>query len=740
MMETGGHILTAENGPGPEGDDKPGLHPVHVMQQRLRAAFGENRAIQDTLNDDCVAAINRFLKLTGWSQAPRRVFEAMPHADSIQSVAAFRSVLFKLGFKTTTEPAAPENLRREYLPCFIRQSGGRVLLAEKPDDEGGVVIFDPACGRSRTEPVDTIEGLAIFPEAIEQKERQSAAAPRAWSWQAIKAFAPIIRQIFLVSFAVNLFALAPPLFVMAVYDKAVGAKSFDVLAGLAIGVAFVVGADYILRKLRVRMQAYLGGRLDEQINETAFGRLLHLHLSHTEDAPIGSQLTRLRQMTSLREAFTSPLANAIFDLPFLLLFVAVIAAIGGSLVWVPVTLLAVYAVVAAWALPRSNQLVREAGNIRAQLNNLTVEAVSSQRDIRDLGAEHVWLRRHRRLSAQASVANMKARQQSFLIQTFSQSMVALAGAGTLALGAGRVIEGDLSAGALIAMMALSWRVLGPIRNLFLSGLTLGQTWQSIQQIDRLVRLPLEREPNKAPSIPRSFKGHVVFNNVTFRYPGAREPSLRGVSFSVQPGQMLCLYGTAGSGTSTVLHLLLGLHQQQAGSILIDGLDLRQLDMGDWRSALGVSLESPDLFYGTVAQNIRLARPDASDDDINAVVHKLGIDQYFGGALDRGLDTMCTVMARSTWPDPLVSRINLARAFIKDAPVYVLDAPAANLDFEGEQQALLSIMEQKQRGRAIIMTTQRPSHMRMADTVIWLESGAVREWGAPDAVVPKIMAA
>jgi len=373
------------------------------------------------------------------------------------------------------------------------------------------------------------------------------------------------------------------------------------------------------------------------------------------------------------------------------------------------------------------------------LNNLTAEALTSQRAINDLAAEHVWLRRHRKLSAEAAMSNMKTRQMNFLLQTFSQSMVAIAGVAVLAIGVGMVLEGNLSSGALIAVMALSWRVLGPIRNIFLSSLTLGQTLQSLQQVDRLVRLPLEREPNGGPTIPRTFKGNIAVDKVSFRYAGQREPTLRGVSFEVKPGELLCLYGRSGSGTSTMLRVLLGLHQQQAGSIFIDGLDLRQLDKGEWRQAIGVGLQSLDLFHGTLAQNIRLAKPDASDEQLEAIAAKLGIDRYYGNALDLGLETRCTTMARAAWPDALLSRINLARAFIKDAPIYILDEPAATLDHAGEK-ALLSIIEEKRRTSAIIMTTQRPSHMRLADRVVWMDRGAVRDIGAPDQIVPKVLAA
>ena len=713
-------------------------HPVREMQQRIRAALTAPRPSRKSLDADCLLVITRFLHLTGWAQGSRRIFEALPHADTVSSVAAFRSVLFRLGFNTAAEEASDENLRAEFLPCFIRGENGKVILAEKRDEDGDVLIYDVDQKTSRKAALEELKGMAIFPET-DEKIDSTAGAPQNWSTKTLIAFKGVLGQIFLISFIINLFALAPPLFVMTVYDKAVGTKSLDVLIGLTIGVLIIAAADFVLRQLRGRMQAYLGARLDEQLNESVFRHLVHLTLSHTEDAPIGAQLTRLKQMTSLHEAFTGPLANALFDLPFVLLFITVIALIGGPLVWAPIALMALYGVVAAWALPQTASLVKKAGNARAQLNNLTVEAISAQKVIRDLGGEHVWLRRHRRLSAEASTANMKARGLSFLIQTFSQSMVAVAGVAILTLGTGMVIAGDLSAGALIAVMALSWRVLGPIRNLFLSGLTLGQTLQSIQQVDRLLKVPLEREPNVGPSIPRTFKGHIVFDSISFRYPGAREPSLRGASFEVRPGELLCLYGKSGSGTSTALRVLMGLYQQQAGSIFVDGLDLRQLDKGEWRHALGVGLYAPDLFHGTVAQNIRLACPNASDADLDEIASRFGIDQYFGGALDRGLDTKCSVMARSTWPDALTSRIILARAFVKDAPIYLLDEPAATLDQDGEK-ALLSILKEKRRNSAIIMTTQRPSHMRLADRVVWLHRGMVHDMGPPETVVPRIMKA
>ncbi len=714
--------------------------PVHRLRTRLESAFNPDRDdTHSAANDECIAVINRFLSLTGWSQGSRRVFESMPHANGVESIEAFRTILFRLGFKTRIEPACGQNLRREYLPCFVRTPEGRLILVEKPGAENEALVFDPVEKATRARNAADIAGVAIFPEHNRKPAEATPAAAEKWSDKILRAFGPTILQVFLISLVVNILALTPPLYVMAVYDSAIGSNSTGVLLGLTVGILMVIAADFALRQIRARLQAYLGARLDEQTNEAAFRQLLHLPLSFIEDAPIGSQLTRLRQMTSIREAFIGALATALFDLPFIFLFIAVTAMIGGALVWAPIALMALYAALAVWAVPQTKRLVAAAGDARAQLNNLTVEAVTAQRAIRDLASEAIWLRRHRRLSADAASANMKMRQFNFLIQTASQSFVAAAGVAILAAGAGMVIAGDLSAGGLIAVMALSWRILGPMRNIFLSGLTVGQSLQSIEQINRLMRMPLEREPNDNPSIARSFKGRIAFDRVSFRYPTAREPSLRGVSFKLEPGQLMCLTGASGSGKSTVLRILLGLHQQQAGSVFVDGLDLRQIEKGEWRRALGVAPQANELFFGTIAQNIRFAHPSATDEEIEAITRRFGVQRYFDSVLDHGLETRYDTAAHQSWPDALVRRIALCRAFIGQSSIYVLDDPAANLDAAGEK-ALLDMLAEKRRDAAIIMTTHRPSHIRLADSVVWLDGGAVRDIGPPDRILPGLLAA
>ena len=710
----------------------------HPLVRRLHRAFGASQYRGNNTNvRDYFPALIRFLKSTGSVQDGRRIFEAMPHLDCVDNIPALQSVLYRLQFKTTVEPCTEYRLRSEYLPCFLQTQDNELKVIEKIDRQGMVSCFCP-----RSKAVEQISkydlcGTLIFPEKIEANSTASNTKSQ-WSKRTFRAFWPVIQKTFILSFAINLLAMCAPLFVMTVYDKAIGAGTVDVLAGLFVGIAMIISAEFLLRLVRSRIQAYLGARLDNQINVNAFQQIIHLPLQFILDAPLGSQLTRLKQITSVRDAFTGMLANAVFDLPFLVLFLTAIALVGGPVVIAPFSLIVLYIITAAWTIPLTKARIRKSGEKRTLLANLVVEAVSAKRAIQELNAEEIWLQRHRKLSAESAMANLSTRQLNIFVQTISQALLTVAGVLTLAIGVNMVLAETLSAGALIAVMALTWRVLNPIRNLLLSSLTLSQTMQSLEQIDRLHQLPVEREPNANPSISRSFHGKITFDRVSFRYPSQKEPALRAVSFSIEPGTMLCICGGSGSGKATVLRTLLGLFQQQAGSIFVDGLDLRQLDHGEWRQSLGVALDDSDFFYGTIAQNLRLAHPTATDKDIEEIAEKFGLDQYYGATLDRGIDTKLSASTLATWPDALKKRLSLCRAFIRNAPIHLLHNPAGSLDAGGEK-SLLAMLQERKGNSTIIMTTHRPSHMWLADQVMWMEQGSVKAIGKPNAIVPHFFA-
>ncbi|WP_029058674.1 peptidase domain-containing ABC transporter [Stappia stellulata] len=675
------------------------------------------------------------LEALSWRGNERLIFEAMPHFDGLFSVHELRAVLSRLDRPTRRFTGGATALREGHLPC-IYSCDGHVYALLGLSAEGGFRAFDASSGTEKTLRPKAGEGAVFVFREPDSGTEAADARRRGWLGFALGRFRKLTLSIFALGFVLNSLALAVPLFVMAVYDKAIGAKSVSVLVTLSVGIAVILVADYLLKRIRASLQAYLGARLDTTIGNEAFVQILHLPLVLTGSAPIGAQLARLRQFEGIREIFTGPLANAAVDLPFSLLFLGAIAIFGGQLVWLPVVLIALYAIMAVFAIPKMRSAIAASGQAKSNLQNLTIETITHQGSIRDLSAETVWIERYRRLSADHAQKNLRTRMIQQTVQAISQMLMSLCGVGILGLGAVQVLNGDMSQGALIAVMALAWRVLNPLNQAFLSLSRIGQAQQTVEQVNALMRLPQERTPGEAPSMNRRFKGAVAINQLVFRYPNKSEPALRGIDLRVKPGELIAIAGPSGAGKSTLLKILLGLYPPQGGAVIVDGLDIRQLDVGEWRQSVGYVPQTAEFFYGTLAQNIRLSNPQASDADLARAAAEVDLlsDQ---GLLPDGFQTRLSSQVLRRLPDSLKRKITLARAFVRDEALYLLDDPGNNLDFESDKLLMDKIRALK--GRAtVFLVTHRPSHMRLADRVIYMREGRIAAQGTPDEIVPRIM--
>lgn len=724
----------------PANDPTPDTTPTIFQAWRARIASEFNpqrRPDGAILKGDSLSSVRYFLDCIGWPGSDRRFLEAQPYLDPINEINALRTLLFKLDFRTSLGSTRNTNLRAEFLPCFLLDTQNRLFVVRSIDEHGLYQVFDPETGALNAQSRNSLHGTLIFPE--EKAEAKSQAQLTKWTQLAFAAFGKDLRMIFLVSFMTNMFMLALPLYIMNVYDKAVGTSSTDILLWLSIGLVLVIAADQALKMIKMRLQARLAARLDQQASTAIFRQLMFMPLQYVENSPIGSQITRIRQMSAFRDAFTGALVNAVFDLPFLLLFLLAIGIVAGPIVFIPITLIALFAVLAAWTIPANRRATTEIGQARTAQQNLSIEMISNQGLIQNLGCKPVWLQRYREASAKVASATLKIRQFNLFTETVAQALVTISGVATLTIGTLMVSSGDLSQGALIACMALAWKVLNPIRSMFLSGMVLGQTMQSFTQIDRLMGIKTERAPEKAPTISHTFTGHIEFDRVAFRYGSKREPALRQVSFKIQPGEFVVVCGPSGAGKSTVIKLLLGLYQQQAGSIRVDGINLRQVDLGSWRQSIGAAMEVSEFYHGTIAQNIRLSNPEATDAEIDAIARRFGLHKCFGGALPDGLNTQMNSRNLCGWSDALKTRISLCRAFVKADSIRILDNPADTLDAEGEE-ALRAELSRIRGKSTILMTTHRPSLMKMADKVLWIEDGMVSGFDTPEEIVPKFLAA
>jgi ATP-binding cassette subfamily C protein LapB len=675
------------------------------------------------------------LAAIGWAGTVRDVKEALPHFDRIRDVEALRSVLARLNCQTYCKPINLTDVGIDMMPCLFSTNGVDVWFVVERGPSGELLLFDGVCENWRLVDRVHIDGTA-YPIAAQAYE--PATSGGAWLSKVIGRFTPLIWKVFLLSFIVNLSALALPLFVMHVYDLGIGARAIDVVLYLGLGALIVIGTDQALRRVRARALAYFGARLDAIIAVSSFQQLLQMPISMTESAPVTTQISRLRQFESIRDIFTGTLATALVDIPFIIIFLAAVAFIGGQLVWIPASLIAVYGIMSTITLPLTRRHLAKTGEAKAQLQHLLLELIAKRSAIRDVSAEPTWIARHDELAGLFARRNYHAQLFDGFLQSLAQSLVTLSGICTLGFGTLLVMSGGMSIGALIGVMALVWRVLSPLQTTFLTLTRLEQAIQTFKQVNRLMEIGVERNPDQRLSFHRKFKGGINLSRLVFRYPRSAEPTLRGIQLQIMPGEVVAITGKSGGGKSTLLKLIAGLYPATGGAVLADGLDIRQLDPAEWRSAIAYAPQTAAFFHGTVSQNLRLACPDAREEDVARAAAEMGLD-FHAELFSEGLETRLSAEALKKLPEPIKQRLLLARCFVKHASLYLLDSPAINLDAAGDAALVAKIAELK--GKAtVIFTTYRPSHMRIADRLVVLESGQIIMHGPPDKVIEALAAA
>jgi ABC-type bacteriocin/lantibiotic exporter with double-glycine peptidase domain len=727
-------------------------NPVHASLARIAEEFSgtsddqlspEETPLVSNINDivrpetPAEACLAPTLALFGWAGEGRRIREALPHFDRIESIEALRLVLSLLGYGTTQRSIRQSEIADEALPCLFSCDGSDVMLIVEREPDGALLAFDGSSASwKKLTPTNQLgSAFHIWNQLSKEDVLEEG---KSWLLSAVKRFKPAIIAMLAFSFLGNIAALTLPIFVICVYDLGIGTRSTNTVVMLAVGASIVIATNLALRSIRARTMAYFGARIDSLISMKSFEVILDMPVSMIESAPIGTQVSRLKQFESMRDFFTGTLASSIVDIPFVFIFLIAIAIWGGHLVWVPISLIAIYAALAAITIPMTRNYVREISTAKQRRHLLLQELFSKRRAIRALSAEDIWIARHQYLAGPISRLSHRARRFNNIQQNLGEMLVSVAGIATLGLGALQVNSGSMTSGALIGTMALIWRVLAPVQSTYLSLPRIEQAMQTFKQIDRLVKIRSERDTHAQRSFYRRFKGKISTQHLAFRYAQRPEAVLRNIQLEIRPGEMVAITGPSGVGKTTLLRLMAGLYPPAFGSVLVDDMDLRQIDPAEWRSQIAFLPETANFFYGSLAQNIRLSRPDASDADLMRALREMGLDSE-EWLMSGGIDRRLTAADIESFPDALKQRMALARCFIKDAPIFMLDNPAASLDTLSELHLINKFSALK--GRAtVIFTTFRPSHMRLADRVIVLKDGQVAMDGPPEKVLERISAA
>jgi ATP-binding cassette subfamily C protein LapB len=291
-------------------------------------------------------------------------------------------------------------------------------------------------------------------------------------------------------------------------------------------------------------------------------------------------------------------------------------------------------------------------------------------------------------------------------------------------------------GALIACVILTGRALAPLAQVAGLLTRMNQSREALRQLDELMKRPVERPAGKHFIAMPSMQGRVEFRDVVFHYPGQSVPAVSHLSFAVEPGEHVGIIGAVGSGKTTLERLLLNLYQPDSGSVQLDGTDVRQIDPGDLRRGVGAVQQSPQLFYGTVRENITLGHETAPDAAVLRAAELAGVMEFLRDS-QHGLDTQVGERGEALSGGQRQS-VAIARALLYDPRVLILDEPTASMDPASENR-LRKRLDRLCAGKTTLLITHKGSMLALVSKLILIDRGRLVAYGPKDEVIAKLQA-
>lgn len=696
----------------------------------------------------CLAALVLQLAPTA---SPVRIVESLPVSTGTMTTVALANALANLGYLARQAPLSMWEIDPRLTPCLFVRSTDDVLVPSDPlvviaiakGPSGRVAtVYRPASGEMvelEIKPgMSGMEGLATFYRPMRAEEDLSTPSARkhtgqSWFRTSVGRFRRSLWQLVAVGLFLNIVALGTPLFIMLMYDRVIGPRSLEPLKFLVIGVILSIGMEAALRWLRSSCLSWMASRLDYTVGSAIFERLVQLPAHYLERASVSAQVARIKTFESVRDFFRSPVFMSLLEAPAILISILAIAIVGGELALVPLGIALAYVVLFFALQSRVKVVIKQAAAESSVAQQFTLETLEKRGAIKRGGLAATWSEKFREISGREQVAQFELNFLGLIGETLAHGLTLLAATLTLGVGTTMVWAGELTTGILVATMILVWRVLTPLHALCTMIPRFEQIRNSIQQINDLMDVPIEAEVEDGISRLPVLKGEVGFSNVALRYTPEAGPVFVGLNASVRPGQILGITGPNGSGKSSVLKLIQGLYRPVTGSVHLDGFDVRQLAQREMRRSIAYIPQTPDLFPGTVAENVRIADPFASDDDIRRALQKAGAEADID-ALPDGLETVLHSSDHVITGTALPYKIALARAWLQDSAIILIDEMPNSVLLEGVFETVRSLMDESRGRRTIVFVSHRADMLRLADTVIALRPRQAPAVGTLDSIM------
>jgi len=575
--------------------------------------------------------------------------------------------------------------------------------------------------------------------------RKSAPAKSVFSMKDNIAARLVLREMFksrawlsdvlIATLVINVLAIGTSIFAMQVYDRVVPTLAYATLTTLVFGMAIIICLTWILKTLRARILDSVSCSVDKAVSQQVFDHIMALQLD-TRPRSLGTLAAQVSGLDSVRQFFTSSVIFTLIDMPFALIFIVFIAIIGGPVAWVYVLLLPA-ALILGWVTQKRQRSLMHEQMIRSnERQGLLVDTIRGAESIRSNNAN--WRFSEQWQAITSSIASFNIQQKA--INTLATSSTAGLSNGAyvcaIVVGVLQIEAGNITMGALIACSILGGKVIGPVSQA-INFLGLWENVrQSLQMVNQVLEQNTERHPEQTLLMPDEAPDKIELEGLSFSYPQSPVQQLNIAHLCFKAGDRVALLGPVGSGKSTLLKVLAGLYRPSTGRIRLGNADLWEIDPNIIADHINYLPQSVHMFKGTLRSNLDLSGV-VSDSHLLDIINLLNINSIADGS-PQGIDLEISEGGEglSVGQRQLVG---LARVFLAQPRIWLLDEPTASLDPESEKQVLAAIKSRIKPDDILLISTHRLSLVtQLATRVITMRQGEIIEDGKPDVVLPKLM--
>ncbi|WP_026733353.1 peptidase domain-containing ABC transporter [Fischerella sp. PCC 9605] len=701
------------------------------LQRNKKFPYIRGRGPQDATLA-CLQMLSQYFNLPFRRDMLRRILAKQIEQTGTVSVQFCGAVAELMGLTTQMVKVPATAVGKLPIPVMISWQDTFAIIYKNNNQE--LLIAVPEMGLVRRKVKDFAETWGQQGEVLLLQPSKSTPHSHfslRWFVPELRRYRKVFVEVLIASMVVQIFGLVNPLATQVIIDKVIVGNSLDTLEVFGIFLIVIAIVEAVLTAIRTQLFVDTTNRIDLSLGSEVINHLLRLPLSYFERRPVGELATRVGELENIRQFLTGTALTVVLDAVFSIIYILVMVVYSWVLTIVALATVPLFALINLLVSPLIRRQLQEKAERNAETHSYLVEAMAGMQTIKaqnlEMRSRWQWQERYARyISAGFKTISTQttASSVSSFLNKFSNLLV-------LWVGAYLVLHQQLTLGQLIAFRILAGYVTSPLLRLVQLWQNFQETALSLQRLSDILDTPTETETDAQNILMPAIVGSVQYKNVSFSFQQNGALQLCNINVDIPAGSFVGIVGQSGSGKSTLLKLLPRLYEPKSGKILIDGFDISKVELYSLRRQIGVVLQDTLLFDGTVRENIAIACPDASDEEIiNAA--KVAYAHDFIMDLPNGYNTQVGERG-SGLSGGQRQRIAIARIVLQNPQLLILDEATSALDYNAEAQVCRNLAEAFQ-GKTVFFITHRLVTIHKADTILLMDSGSVVEQGTHEELI------